>query len=367
MVFPSIFFNMETGTVAQFSTLLIIAFSYCLHRWKKVMLFSVLILAALVGARSVFAFGYVPGACGTSCMAQRNYYGTPYGGAPVYGYPQVYPSYMGNNNWQFSSSPYIPPDCVQCRMQGQYSNYGMPYAQPPWANYGMNNYSNYSYPGSWGWGGMNGNSYPGHAPGMMGKPNVYFSGKPGTKIKIKMQLAPGNNILAAVPIIGEEGWDFKLSKNNSISANGANYSYLFYDYRTGLDSFQFDKGFCTSHAQVIPKMANILKDLSFKPKEITDFTDYWLAKMPASEEYCIYPQVENEINGSVALQVTPAPSKNTRVFFFVLPKEIMGHPELQKYTQRPNSEWIPPVIRSVASTSGLELREWGVGFLTSWE
>ncbi|HAZ14498.1 MAG: hypothetical protein A2X86_00375 [Bdellovibrionales bacterium GWA2_49_15] len=363
MVFPSIFFNMETGSVAQFSTLLIVAFSYCLHRWKKVVLFSIIIFLALVGARSAFAAMGGPGVCGTSCLAQRNYYGAPYGRAPFYAYPQMYPSYMGNNNWQFSSSPYMQPDCVQCRMQGQYPNY----AQPPWATYGMNNYSNYSYPGAWGWGGMNGGAYPGHAPGMMGKPNVYFSGRSGTQVKVKMQLAPENNILAAVPIIGEEGWSFRLGKNNVISADGANYGYLFYDYRTGLDSFQFDKGFCTSHAEVIPKMATILKNLDFKQKEVADFTDYWSVKMPASEEYCVYPQVESEIKGSVALQVTPTPSKNTRVFFFVLPKEIMGHPTLQKYTQRPSSEWTLPAARTVASAGGLELREWGVGFLTSWE
>ncbi len=370
MVFPSIFANMDAGGISQLSTALIILFSYCLHRWKKIILIISILFIFMVTLKSALAFGGmgVPGQCGTGCMnGQRNYYGAPYGNAPFYSYPQVYPPYMGNNNWQFTPSPYMPVDCVQCRMQGQYSNYGMQYSQYPNMNYGMNNYSNYNYPGAWGAGGINGAAYPGGGHGWAGKPNIYFSGKSGTHVKVKVNFSPGSNVLAAAPLLGQSGWDFKIGENNSISANGINYNYLFYDFRTALDSFQFTKGFCTSHAEVIPQMAAILKDLNFKEKEIADFTEYWTVKLPASEEYCVYPQIENEIRDSVALEITPKPSKYTRVLLFVLPKEIMGYSKFQKYTQRPTSAWTPPVIRTIASESNLEFREWGVGLLTGRE
>ncbi len=97
MVFPSLMFNLEPGTVSQFSGFAVIAFSFVLHRMKKIMLILSLLLVGVFFYSKAHAFAYYPtqqynnyGPYQTPYTNNMNYYGRPYGYAPpVYFYPQL--------------------------------------------------------------------------------------------------------------------------------------------------------------------------------------------------------------------------------------------------------------------------------------
>ncbi len=365
MVFTSLSTNRDSGYISQFSSFVIIAFSYFLNKWKKIGLLIIATISLLFSTKMAFGFGAVPGACGTMCMSQQNYYGTPIGGYPVYPYSGIYPNYMSNNNWQFSNSPYQSMwygNCVECNMMNS-QNMNQSY-NPSWYNYGTQNYNNFNYPGSWNQNGLNGHHYTGNGQFAAGKPNIYFSGKDGTSINLKIKFDKSSNLLAALPIHGSEGWNFELTKNSSITTDGANYSYLFYDYRVGMNSLQSEKGFCVKPNELMPRLESILYQLQFEQKEVADFNQYWSVKIPKSEEYCVYPQIEKEMAKSAKYQITPTPSKVTRINFVILTKEIIGKAILGKFSKRPQSIWDLPARREVASskTEKLEVREWGVSF-----
>ena len=132
MVFPTMFAGIDTGMVSQASIYAVVAFSYMLLRWKKI--FILLSLIVMLGGvlNKAFAFAYVPGGCGTSCMANQNYYGNPYGGNGYYPYPGLpYHSFYGPAQYYFrpwGPSPYQPQYCVECMQR--YQQFSAPMSFP---------------------------------------------------------------------------------------------------------------------------------------------------------------------------------------------------------------------------------------------
>jgi len=129
MVYPTFFQNIDTGVVSQLSAFVWIAFAYVLNKWKKVLVGSLIIIASIFTITSVSsAAGLVPGACGTMCHANMNYYGQTYGGNPFYPYQSTrFHSFYGPTPYYYQSygpSPYRPMgmnDCPYCNIN--YSPY----------------------------------------------------------------------------------------------------------------------------------------------------------------------------------------------------------------------------------------------------
>ena len=124
MVFTNVFARVEPGTISQLSFYLLLAFSYLIHKWKKVMIMGLILLSGLVAMRTASAIGMFPGSCGTMCMANRNYYGAPMGGNySYYPYPNLpFHSTFGPSPYYFrpyGPSPYQPPGCVVCMQRYQ--------------------------------------------------------------------------------------------------------------------------------------------------------------------------------------------------------------------------------------------------------
>jgi hypothetical protein len=133
MVFPSLAFNFEPGLISQASAFVVLAFSYLLHRFKKIMLMILLVFSLfLVFQTKVFAFmavsPYNQNTCSgyAGCYNNQNYWGRPWGYNPsIYFYPQLqYHSIWGLQPYYFyphTPSPYRPYDCPFCN---QYQNPG---------------------------------------------------------------------------------------------------------------------------------------------------------------------------------------------------------------------------------------------------
>lgn len=131
MVFPSLMFNLEPGTVSQFSGFAVIIFSFLLHRIKKVLLVATLTLGGIFLFHSkAQAFAYYPGQSYNNygpyqnyTTNNMNYYGRPWGYAPpVYFYPQL----QYHSLWSPQQPYYFNPHPVS-----PYSpNYNCPFCGP---------------------------------------------------------------------------------------------------------------------------------------------------------------------------------------------------------------------------------------------
>ena len=110
---------------------------------KMIRAFLTILALQLYSSNSFAAWAGPNGnACGTSCFANMQYYGNPYGRAPFYPYPSTrFHTMYGPTNYYFrphGPSPYQPSNCVACMMRyNQFSspmNYhgpGMPMSYKP--------------------------------------------------------------------------------------------------------------------------------------------------------------------------------------------------------------------------------------------
>ena len=299
----------------------------------------------------------------------------------------IWPSRPCTNGSFAPSGMMAPPrfnrgyDCIACQMNNTWS---MPRTQRPpfmphagmpwWSTYGRTNYNNFHYPGVWGsqgWG-LNGRQYAGHsnghAMGMAGKPNVYFSSNKDINLKVRINFKNGSSLLSAAPIHGKTGWIGKLFKNGRMTIENSEYNFLYYDYVFDVTKLQNDKGFCVQAKSAVSKMANELYSIGFLDHEIKDFTSYWTVKLPKSDEFCIYPQITSELSKLAELEITPPPTFLTRVIFMVIPSWAIDKKKVTHFTKRPQSPWkfLTSISRNIASPKDykLEVREWGVAFLS---
>jgi len=95
---------------------------------------------------------------------------------------------------------------------GQSGSYYPGNNHPNYPTYPVNSAPSYSayppsspYPCTWVSYGCGGNAYPGSGNGFGGKPNVYISGKSGTRVEVRVKLPTSANMLAAVPVHGTRG------------------------------------------------------------------------------------------------------------------------------------------------------------------
>ncbi len=320
------------------------------HFRKKWIIASIGIVSSLALSPPAFGIGYVPGGCGTLCLASmRDFCPTCYANSGYYG---GYGSYGGMMPWG-TPSPYWWQTGPM-----MYSNF---YQPAPWYSSGMPGMSYYSP-------GVMGNYYPGGGGVFAAKPNLYLIGAPGTQVSVKIQMKEeGANWLAAVPAHGQEGWKGTLNDRKRIVTENGAYRYLYSDYRLFGQNFQDQNGFCADRKNIINKMALELNRAGFSGRELADFIEYWSVKLPASKRYCVYPQDERQLNAVAPLEVTPKPVAIRRVLFMVQVGEGLtksGH----KFTSAPKSTWTPEPLRMPASEKeGLVIREWGVGFFAAGE
>jgi hypothetical protein len=118
MVFPSLMLKIEPGAISQFSAILVIAFSYIISRFRKIAVFSLLLVVAVVITKTAFGFAGFPGQGGSASTYLRNtsYYGPPF------------QTYSGFNNWAYPMPQ--NSNCPMCDlMAAQTLNY--PYAYIP--------------------------------------------------------------------------------------------------------------------------------------------------------------------------------------------------------------------------------------------
>ena len=244
---------------------------------------------------------------------------------------------------------------------------------PWWAPYGAMSYPNFYYPGVWNGGGLWGPSYPGTGPIMAAKPNLYIEAPAGAKFDVKIDLARDSDWLIAVPSRPEQGWSTRVvstAQNSILEVRGAQYPYFYYDYRLQDTSLQDGKGFCAERERALERMLALLKEYRFADKELRDFERQWTIKLPPLARFCVWPQVDRELQPAAKIVVkTDLPVQIRRVLFVVQDEAILGKLE-GKFHSKPQGEWllareVAEDARTPASSGAITLREWGIAFIDS--
>lgn len=258
--------------------------------------------------------------------------------------------------------------CIDCHMRdtrmygpyahSPYSFYQSPYAMPWWYPYGQYQYSNWQAPGLWQQypPSMIGHHYPGGGNMAAAKPNVYVSGPAGTKFSIKSRFEKSTLWIAAPSLKGKDSqWRGEILADGDLAVDGVHYPYLYYDYRSHLELFQQESGFCGGKNQVIKEMLEVLEKMGFKANEIDDFREHWPHKLPNASKYCVFPQESNELQKAVEFEITPK-AHLVQINFIV----YLDHD--QAPAPKPLKPWAP-TSSSKSDSATFEVREWGVSFV----
>lgn len=218
---------------------------------------------------------------------------------------------------------------------------------------------------AWGIFGCEGGYYPYNGEIAMGQLKVYLTGKPDGKFKLKFN-ADHLNLLATVPSFNSKEITGEL-REGSILTDNTLYSSLSYQARVPDDDFQSDKGFCGTKKEVFQFMMTSLKVASFPIQARIDFADYWAAKLPEASKYCVFPQVNVQLEKIVSFEFSfddKAEVRIERLFFLIIPQDYKGQrvSAIQnRFSLKPKSKWKP--VTRLGVSKAAELHEWGVGFI----
>jgi hypothetical protein len=206
---------------------------------------------------------------------------------------------------------------------------------------------------------------PGNGPVFMGKPNIYFEGI--TKnLKIKFPDVVMKGMLATAPAYLDKGWEIKTDGRMVIHKR-VKYPYLYYDLRTTADGLQFTNGFCGERTELLNKMLDGLKKLSFPDRSIEDFKEHWGTHFPQGREYCILPQTTTELEKSAPIEFS-VPTSFTRLVYMVLPAKVLADepmldPAFNDFKPLTLKNWDPWAIKPAKDK--VRAYEWGLAFTFS--
>lgn len=246
---------------------------------------------------------------------------------------------------------------------GYFPQYGSYY--PWWQPWSMYMYpGSYNYPCMWAMWGCQSRMYPSGGPIAMGKPNLYIVGPDIKEAKIELERIETHKLMATAPAHMEKGWTFSLEKNQ-IKVNGTPYPYLFYDSRAELDRLpNQSSGFCGNRSEILGLMKKELYQFKFPENAVADFDEHWMVKLPPISQFCVYPQINEQMDKAAPIKTSLKDSQMTRVLFFIVPKTARrGLPReayLKELVQRQPAEWKTPVIKKASAKWAIY--EWGVAF-----
>lgn len=237
---------------------------------------------------------------------------------------------------------------------------------PWWNTWGKNQFSsNFYSPCAWGSFGCGGGSYPHGGNIAMGKPNIYLTGKDSGKFKLKFT-SDSFNFLATVPSFKDKEISGELRTGN-LFVDDTQYSYLSYDARTNDENFQSNQGLCGTRKEVFQFMIEGLKTYQFPNQARIDFAEYWAMKLPEASKYCVYPQVNAQLDKIAPLEITfddKSEVRTERLFYLVIPQDFNGKripAKENRFSDKPKSLWKHYTRTVIPKTP--YLHEWGVGFV----
>lgn len=142
-----------------------------------------------------------------------------------------------------------------------------------------------------------------------GKPVVYLYPEKETQITVEV----GAKITESEPNYGN-GWTVTARPNGELSVAGLIYPYLFWE-GLGFGNYpEISSGTVVKASDVKSTIETQLSQIGLSSKEIADFEEFWLPKMP-NKPYVRLTWLQNEeMNELAPLKISPAPKSLIRVF-----------------------------------------------------
>ena len=173
-----------------------------------------------------------------------------------------------------------------------------------------------------------------------GKPVIYLYPEKDTNVSVKV----GANITKSEPAY-QNGWSVLAKKNGSLVLGGQNYPYLFWE-GTGVGKYPtITSGTVVAGDQAAATITSQLSAMGLNNKEIADFNEFWLPKLPKTPYVRLSWLTTEEMNMLAPLAVSPKPDSVLRVFL-----DFQG---LSSYQN------IPAQILPKFERKGFSLVEWG--------
>ncbi|ASS49358.1 MAG: hypothetical protein CHH17_11570 [Candidatus Fluviicola riflensis] len=190
---------------------------------------------------------------------------------------------------------------------------------------------------------------------MIEKPVIYLY--PEMTQTVDVTLKPVGELQFTYPAY-ENGWKITATPDGTLTHNGKNYPYLFWDAAMNRDMSSVDvsQGFVVEKENTIAFLEEQLNIFGFTPQERTDFITYWGPRL-ASEKRAFIQFVWGKATDQFGqLNISPQPDNINRVYI--------------QWKSLKDGETIPqptPQIIPVLDRSGFDVLEWGGVELTNHE
>lgn len=178
------------------------------------------------------------------------------------------------------------------------------------------------------------------------KPAIYLYPTVKTEISVKNDFK--GKVMNTYPLY-KNGWNIIAEPNGTFYNldDKRTYNYLFWDFSFGFTPkhFKYDNGFYVKKEDNITFLQEKLELLGLNNTEINDFVVYWLPELNKNAENFIHFWVNDNIDNSSILNITPKPDTLLRIFM-----------EFKAYH---GEEKLPQQELTTTQRKGFTVVEWG--------
>ena len=184
-------------------------------------------------------------------------------------------------------------------------------------------------------------------PVMVFKPVVYFHSD--KERDFNLNVLPKGEFTFTYPAI-EKGWKGKICKDGSLTVNGKNYPYLFWEAKQNYSFRPSTNGYHLKKEEYIAFLEKKCEELGFTANERTDFITFWGIKMQEHEELFVQFLFNEACNQFATLQFEEQPDAVRRVYMMISP----WNSSFEAYLQDHKFDNMPKVAYSVLEWGGYE-------------
>lgn len=187
-------------------------------------------------------------------------------------------------------------------------------------------------------------------PGMIvKKPAIYLY--PTAKEKVSVIHNFKGKILNTYPAYND-GWHVVAQPNGKLlnTADNKEYNYLFWDgeYHFPTSHYDYSDGFYVKNTETIAFLQEKLSYIGLNNTEINDFIVFWLPLLNKNKTNFIHFRINDNIDNSSVLNISPKPDTEIRVFMEFKPADFMDE-----------TDNIPEQILPKLERKGFTVVEWG--------